>query len=309
METTNYRIRRCAWVTQFLYEKKRATMRQIMEAWQRSQESENKGEHTNRKTWYRCFYSAEEFFGVIIEGGKKQDHYQWYILNPEVVEENNFKNWMLSFLSYRNLIDECVKIQYRFDLEPFPSENDRLQVVVKAMREQKLLMVIYQKYGEDKMTDNLVQPYYIKTYQRRFYVLCRNVSTNLFRMYSFDRIVDLKIVEKQTDDKIQLTAKEFFNLIFGVLLPSQEVKPEKIIIRAYGDEMCYLRDVPIHHSQMEIRTKKDYADFMLFMYPTRDFTGYVIHQEDRLEILSPQWLRDYMEQKYRNGLRRYVNKD
>jgi hypothetical protein len=41
------------------------------------------------------------------------------------------------------------------------------------------------------------------------------------------------------------------------------------------------------------------------MYPTRDFTGHVIHQEDRIEILKPEWLRNYMVEKYMNGLKRY----
>jgi hypothetical protein len=48
-----------------------------------------------------------------------------------------------------------------------------------------------------------------------------------------------------------------------------------------------------------------YSDFVLYMYPTRDFTGHVIHQEDRIEILKPEWLRNYMVEKYMNGLKRY----
>ena len=305
METTTYKIRRCAWVTQFLYDRKRATMKQIDEAWILSSESEDEKEKPNRKTWYRCFARINDIFGIIIEGGKRKDRYQWYIENPESLEGKNIKQWMLSIFSYRNLIDKCMKIHYRFDLEPYPSENDRLKEIVNAMLENRQIQLFYQKYLCKTPSLYIVDPYYIKTYQRRFYVMGYNNNKECLRMYSFDRIVDLKILDTKFEMKTTRFAKDFFNYIFGVMPPDDGMRPERVTVRAYGNEVCYLRDVPLHHSQVEITTTKEYSDFVIYIYPTRDFTGHVIHQEDRLEILKPQWLRDYMIKKYKNGLRRY----
>ena len=305
METTAFKIRRCAWVTQFLYDRKRATLKQIDDAWVSSSEGDDRKEKPDRKTWYRCFARAYDIFGIMIEGGKRKDNYQWYIENPDSLEGKNIKQWMLSIFNYRNLIDKCMKIHYRFDLESYPSENDRLKDIVEAMLENRQVQLFYQSYQNEKPSPSIVDPYYIKTYQRRFYVLCYNNTKQCLRMYSFDRIVDMKILNSTFEMKTTLSAKEFFHDMFGVLLPNGDMNMERITVRAYGDEVSYLRDVPLHQSQVEINTTETYSDFILYMYPTRDFTGHVIHQEDRIEILKPEWLRKYMVEKYRNGLKRY----
>ena len=305
METTAFKIRRCAWVTQFLYDRKRATLKQIDDAWVSSSEGDDRKEKPDRKTWYRCFARAYDIFGIMIEGGKRKDNYQWYIENPDSLEGKNIKQWMLSIFNYRNLIDKCMKIHYRFDLEPYPSENDRLKEIVEAMLENRQIQLFYQSYQNEKPSLSIVDPYYIKTYQRRFYVLCYNNTKECLRMYSFDRIVDMKILNSTFEMKTTLSAKEFFHDMFGVMLPNGDMNMERITVRAYGDEVSYLRDVPLHQSQVEINTTEKYSDFVLYMYPTRDFTGHVIHQEDRIEILKPEWLRNYMVEKYRNGLKRY----
>ena len=126
METTAFKIRRCAWVTQFLYDRTRATLKQIDEAWVSSSEGDDRKEKPDRKTWYRCFARAYDIFGIMIEGGKRKDNYQWYIENPDSLEGKNIKQWMLSIFNYRNLIDKCMKIHYRLVLEPYTSENDRV---------------------------------------------------------------------------------------------------------------------------------------------------------------------------------------
>ena len=305
---TKTKIQRCAWVTQFLLDMKGATIEEINTAWLKSPHADNDREKPNRKTWYRCFDSLERVFGILIVGGRKCDKYQWHIDNPEDIGGNNIEQWMLSLMSYRNLIDKCMCIHNRFDLEPYPSENDRLEQVVNAMMQNKKLHITYKRYCCDVPIIHEVDPYYIKNYQSRFYILCNEDGKGYFFCLSFDRIISMETMNETFSMKTNLSAKEFFAPLFGVLMPPKDMKPEKIVVRAYGDQQCYLRDVPLHQSQMEIFHCKDYADFRLFMYPTSDFTGHVLHQEDRMEIISPEWLREDMKRKYKRGLARYMSK-
>ena len=49
----------------------------------------------------------------------------------------------------------------------------------------------------------------------------------------------------------------YFYDCFGVVR-AEDIEPEKIVIRAFGIECNYLRDLPLHHSQREIAKMEEY---------------------------------------------------
>lgn len=295
-------IRRIAWIAELLRYRKHLTLKEIKEEWRNSYLSDETNKNIIRQTWHNCVNAIAEAFGIFIKSGKKR---KWYIENPEVFEDRSVEQWMLSLMTYRNLIDECMTINDRFDLEDFPSENDRLAIIVQAMKSKKKLEVYYQKYQDNEVKRRIVEPYYIKTYEHRFYAICKEEDKAYLVILSFDRMVSVDITEESFHFITGTSAKDYFKDCFGVFRPEDGTKPVTITVRAYDDARDYLRDVPMHCSQKEIKKKKEYSDFQIYIYPTRDFTGYIIHQEDRLEIVSPPWLRKYMAEKYKRGLKRY----
>ena len=78
------------------------------------------------------------------------------------------------------------------------------------------------------------------------------------------------------------------------------------MLRAYGDENLYLRDLPIHHSQVEIGSGEGYTDFECYVRPTLDFCGYILSRGNRLQVLKPQSLADKIHQMLADALRNYV---
>ena len=69
---------------------------------------------------------------------------------------------------------------------------------------------------------------------------------------------------------------------------------ERIVIRVFGQERYYLRDLPIHHSQQEIAQYDDYSDFELSLRPTIDFTRHLLSMGNTVKILSPTWLAEQL---------------
>ena len=47
--------------------------------------------------------------------------------------------------------------------------------------------------------------------------------------------------------------------------------PTPVRIRAFGLEVFYMRDLPLHHSQTEVLTEEGYSDFELKIRPSADF--------------------------------------
>ena len=242
-----------------------------------------------RSTFIRHRIAIEDIFGINIECDKSNG-YNYYIGNAEVLREDTVQNWMLSTLSVNNIISESLCLHSRILLESIPSADERLEKIIKAMKKDRLLQIVYKKYDSGQGREHTIAPYCIKLYHRRWYLLARFNSGNL-GILSLDRIRETEITDETFEIEQDFDAEAYFSECFGVVR-DEDVKPEKIVIRAFGTECNYLRDLPLHHSQREIANTEEYTDFELYLRPTLDLQGQILSRGCRLKVLSPQSLAD-----------------
>ena len=58
---------------------------------------------------------------------------------------------MLSTLSVNNIISESLSLHSRILLESIPSTDERLEKIISAMKEARLLHIVYKKYDSDQV--------------------------------------------------------------------------------------------------------------------------------------------------------------
>lgn len=272
------------------------TFAEINEKWLETELSE--GVELARSTFNRHKDSIEDIFGLIIECNRLNG-YRYFISNEEVLGEDSIQNWMLNTLTVNNIIGEALTLQDRILLQPASVEGDYLKMVIEAMKKNVKLAVDYRKYGDDEPRHLTFEPYCIKLFKQRWYILGhfhRNAiadrpEVDYFGVFSFDRILNMSL----TDDKFQMdpsfNAQAYFEECFGVLVNDDTVA-QRIVFRVFGDERFYVRDLPIHKSQREIGQGEDYTDFELFMRPTIDLSTHFVSRSFLIKVLEPQWLAD-----------------
>ena len=272
------------------------TFAEINEKWLETELSD--GVELARSTFNRHKDAIEDIFGLIIDCNRLNG-YRYFISNEEVLGEDSIQNWMLNTLTVNNIIGEALTLQDRILLQPAPVEGDYLKMVIEAMKKNVKLAVDYRKYGDDEPRHLTFEPYCIKLFKQRWYILGhfhRNAiadrpEVDYFGVFSFDRILNMSL----TDDKFQMdpsfNAQAYFEECFGVLVNDDTVA-QRIVIRVFGDERFYVRDLPIHKSQREIGQGEDYTDFELFMRPTVDLSTHFISRSFLIKVLEPQWLAD-----------------
>ena len=167
------------------------------------------------------------------------------------------------------------------------------------MKKSVRIAVDYRKYGTDNPNHLTFEPYCLKLFKQRWYILGHfhrdatkeKPESDYFGVFSFDRILNLELTDTKFKIDPDFDAQEYFDECYGVLV-GDDTKPERIVIRAYGYERYYLRDLPIHKSQHEIGQGENFADFELYMRPTIDFSGHLLSRGSLIKVLSPQWLAD-----------------
>lgn len=140
-----------------------------------------------------------------------------------------------------------------------------------------------------------VEPYCVKLFENRWYLLAHNVSYNKIRIYGLDRIESLELTDNTFKLPKDFSASGFFSTYYGIVT-SNDIKPERIIIRAYHDHIPYMKSLPLHASQRLLEEHDEYADFEVYLAPTYDFIMRLLHTGAMIEVISPAFLRQTMKE-------------
>ena len=284
------------WLVDTIHKAGRITFAEIQEKWLRSDMSE--GVELARSTFNRHKDAIQDMFGIYIECDR-QNGYKYYIGNDEVLRDDSVQNWILSTLSVNNVISESLSLQNRILLQSVPAEDGYLGMVIDAMKKSVRIAVDYRKYGTDSPNHLNFEPYCLKLFKQRWYILGHfhrdateeKPEADYFGVFSFDRILNMELTDVKFRIDPDFDAQEYFNECYGVLV-GDDTRPERIVIRAYGYERYYLRDLPIHKSQLEIGRGENFADFEFYLRPTIDFSGHLLSRGNLIKVLQPQWLAD-----------------
>lgn len=298
--TAPFLFKEYIWLVDTIRRAKAITLADINRKWMQTEMSE--GMPLSRTTFYRHKYAIEDIFGIYIECDRKNGN-KYYIGNDHVLREDSVQNWMLSTLSVSNLLGESQSLHHRILLENFPSGDEKLQQIITAMKQNRRVRLNYCRYGFSVGNTFLLSPYCIKLFHRRWYLLGK-FDKGKMSVFSFDRMENVEILDEKFNIDDDFDASDYFSECFGIVV-GDGTKAEKIVLRAYGTEANYVRDLPLHHSQCEIDSTDEYADFELFMRPTSDFKAHLLSRGQWAVVLKPQWLADEIVKWHRDAIEKY----
>ena len=276
------------WLVNTIHRFGRLTLEEINQRWLETDLSE--GIPIARSTFNRHRDAILDMFGIIIECDKK-DGFRYYIFNEEVLDEDTIQNWMLSTLSVNSILSESKAVQKRILLESIPSDGDNLHKFIDAMKRGVRVKVDYRRYGADaSKSEWKLDPYFVKLFNKRWYALVKfsDPDAKLFTL-AFDRIISLEVTEDKYEYDKDFDPAGWFRDCYGIVR-DPEVPVTRVVIRAFGREVNYMRDLPFHHSQKEIATTEEYSDFELTLSPTADFFSPLLSRGAAIKVLEPEAL-------------------
>ncbi len=297
---THFLFREYIWLVNTIRRARHITLEDINRRWVETDMSG--GVEMARTTFYRHKCAIEDIFGIYIECDKKNGN-KYFIGNEEVLREDSVQNWMLSTLSVGNMVEESQSLYNRILLEHVPSVGDKLPLVIKAMKENHMISLTYRRYGSSENGTYTLAPYCVKLFCRRWYLVA-SFESGLKSIYSLDRIEKVELLDAKFKMDEDFDAADYFDGSYGIVV-DDKISCQRIVLRAYGYERYYLRDLPLHHSQREINTTKEYSDFALTLKPTADLKAAIMARGQWIEILEPQSLADEIVEWHKNAIKRY----
>lgn len=291
------------WLLDTIYSSESITFEEINRKWQRSALSD--GNEMPLRTFHNWKEKVQEIFEIKIECKKSTNEY--FIGNSEDLQKNSMKAWLLNSFAVSNLLQESSQIKNRISLEEVPSGLQFLTVILECMKVNVKLQISYKSYHEKHPSTFKISPFAVKLFKQRWYVIAESDIKEL-RIYALDR---MKSVEKT---KVKFTlpndfdAEIYFADCYGII-NDKNIKTTAVKLKASAYQSHYLRDLPLHHTQKEIETNKDYSIFEYYIKPTYDFIQETLKYGKEVEVLSPDTLRSEVSQILNNTLKKYKHRN
>lgn len=281
------------WFVETIHRSRHITYEELNAKWRDCELSE--GMDLPQRTFHKWRNAVEEMFGLIIDCERKGG-YHYYIANAEELKEGNIRNWLINTFSISNLLVDNLQLNERILLEEIPSGQIYFAQIIEAMKNNNVINMTYHSYWRDKSNNFEVEPYCVKLFRQRWYLLGRSPYMKKMMIYALDRIQELWVTDAKFELPATFNANDFFSEYFGVNI-GEEVDVETVKLRVASHQANYIRAVPLHHSQEEIERNENFSIFELRLRPTSDLIREILWHGEAVEVLAPTEFRNEIASK------------
>ena len=279
------------WLLETLQSRGPLTLKEIKKLWLDCSVNED-GKELATRTFANHITSIADIFGIDIVCDRRDNTY--YIENTEDLNGRGIRNWMLNALTLNSLLSEGASLHDRIFFDEVHSKNI-LPIIIQAIRDGKKVDIRYQSFRKEQEVHFVFEPYFLKEFKRRWYLYGDKGDSDGCRMLALDRMITATITSENFTIPKEFSADGYFGNIYGVRVYS-DMKPERVLLKVSPVQCKYFRSLPLHRSQEEVETHKDYSIFSYFLTTDYDFKQDILSYGKEVEVLEPKELRKEIRQ-------------
>lgn len=217
-----------------------------------------------------------------------------YQLIQDDVEEPLYE-YLLSAYHIEGMTELAIKHRDKIFLMASPTGVEKVQTVLEAIDRKKGIECDYWAYNKKTVKRLTIIPYFLKTWEQRWYLVAEPLNPHHGQsVFALERMDNLSLTDEKMLPSSGITVKEYFDGSFGVN-HSDTDRPENIRIKVYGTQVEYIRALPLHESQKEEETSEEWSVFEYRIIPCYNFYQQLLWHRERLEVLSPESVRNEMK--------------
>ncbi|MBF8458326.1 WYL domain-containing protein [Kaistella sp. G5-32] len=254
-----------------------------------------------KRTFLRDKEAIFEVFGVLIIYKRSTNS---YVIDADEIDEYHedvFDNLLL--------VEAYREVKGKKNVMLFEQRKSRglhwLNGLVHAITHQQIISLNYTKFWEGVSHKKTLEPYALKEFRNRWYLLANEKDSKDFFLKTFglDRISDLDI-SKSSFKPEKIDIENYFKNSFGIIYGENE-EVEEIVLSFDAEQGQYIKTLPMHHSQkVLIDNDKEYR-IQLTLFPTYDFEREVLSHGERVKIISPKSFREHLQNEVKNMVKNY----
>jgi predicted DNA-binding transcriptional regulator YafY len=255
----------------------------------------------SKRTLQRDLKEIRNVFGIDIEYSKTNKGY--YISQSET-ENMNFQRMIEAFDMFNSL-------NLAQDLTPFihlekrrPQGTENLYGLLHAIKNKLKIKFTYQKFWEEEVSKRLVEPYALKEFKNRWYILAKDSKDNNIKSFALDRLTNLEITTQHYQYPDNYSIEQNYRYCFGIISPNGS-DPQDIILSFDPFQGKYIKTLPLHETQEVLVDNDQETRIKLKLCLTHDLFMELLSFGDNMKVIEPKKLSDEIKEAHKKAYKQY----
>jgi proteasome accessory factor B len=255
----------------------------------------------SKRTLQRDIKEIRNVFGIDIEYSKSQ---KGYFISQNENENMNFQRMMEAFDMFNSL-------NLAQDLTPFihlekrrPQGTDNLYGLLHAIKNRLQIKFTYQKFWEEVLSQRLAEPYALKEFKNRWYIIAKDSKDNNIKSFALDRLTNLEITNQTYQYPDNYSIEQSYRYCFGIISPNDE-DPQDIILSFDPFQGKYIKTLPLHDTQQVLVDNDVEMKIKLKLCLTHDLVMELLSFGDNMKVIEPKSLANQIKQAHEKAYRQY----
>lgn len=200
-------------------------------------------------------------------------------------------------------INERVSPYIHFEKRK-PRGTENLFGLLHSIKNKLIVGFTYHKYYNDEISQRLTEPYALKEFKGRWYLVAADKKDSAIKTFALDRITEMEITDKKFTPRTGFDVNKYFQHSFGIMSPDSE-QPTEVILSFDALQGKYIRSLPLHNSQEILKDDENELIVRLNIFITHDFFMEILSYGDSVKVICPETLIEDIKDAYRNALNQY----
>lgn len=257
----------------------------------------------SKRTLQRDIREIRHVFGIDIEFSRAM---KGYYIHEDSTENMNFQRMLESFDLFNslNLAKEFKPFIILENRKAQGTEN--LFGILHAIKNHLQIKFSYLSFTESKTTIRNIEPYALREFKERWYIIGKDRSDSLVKSFALDRLSNFSITEKSFRIPPDFNIESEYKDCFGIVSPNGET-PKEIILSFDPTQGKYIKSLPLHSTQEILVENNKELRIKLKICVTFDFIMELLSYSDSLTVIRPKSLLNQIKKRHEAAFRQYEN--
>lgn len=254
----------------------------------------------SKRTFQRDLNDIRSIYNIDIECHPSTNKY--YIENNVAPDVN--ERILEAFDTFNALnISDRISNNIHFEKRR-PQGTENLHGLLHAINNKVQISFSYHKFWEDGASVRKAEPYALKEFKNRWYVLAKDLKDNQVKSFALDRLKDLETTKIKFQLPDNFDVNEHYKYSFGIISPDDS-KPEEVILSFEPFQGKYIKTLPLHETQKVLVDNEKELRIKLKLFVTLDFTMELLSYGSKVKVISPLTLVDEIKSALSESLANY----
>ena len=185
-----------------------------------------------------------------------------------------------------------------------PLGTENLYGLLHSIKNHVIISFTYHKYWEDVITERTVEPYALKVFKNRWYLLANDLKDQKVKTFALDRLTVLSITTRKFSIPVEFNVADYFKYCFGIIRPDNAL-PLEVVLSFDPFQGKYIKSMPLHESQKTLKDDENELLIQLTMFVTHDFIMELLSFGETVKVIQPTNLISDLKFAYQDALNLY----